>query len=285
MSLGLDLSIFLLTVIGLTARLSPASARCRASSTLAFRLRPEQNFATLPGVRTMRVTVKLLPAIAVLLIGAIPHAQAELGPCKPDRFGGLTCGSGVGAARVIEDTVSPDKRFAFAWRDPDAVPDTMPEGFTDMEFLLVRLSDGAVLAKDQTEYWDTGEGHANRRQERAVWSPDGALAVRIYDTRFETSALQVYAPEPNDHRAAMLDLKKIVEPKVLARMKAKPDTWTFSVSGDATATLSFAGMLRMPLMMWKPKDGPMRYFDVGVRIARGEAGLSARVTSVRETKE
>jgi hypothetical protein len=122
------------------------------------------------------------------------------------------CGNGVGAARVIEDTVSPDKRFAFAWRDPEVVPDTMPEGFTDMEFLLARLSDGAVLAKDQTEYWDTGEGHANGRQERAVWSPDGALAVRIYDTRFETSALQVYAPESNDDKAAVLDLKKIVEP-------------------------------------------------------------------------
>jgi hypothetical protein len=232
----------------------------------------------------MRIVLRLLPAMAALF-GAASAAQAGMGPCKADSFDGLTCGSGIGAARVIEDTVSPDKRYAFAWRDPQAAPDAEIDGEQELDLLLVRLADGAVLASGQTGYWNTGHGRANRRHERAVWSPDSALVVRIYDTRFETAALQLYAPNPNGDRAGVVDLKKMVEPRVLARMKAKPDEWAFSVSSDAEPKLASNGSLFLPLMMWKPKDGPMNFYDVRLRVARGKQGPSARVTSVRETQE
>jgi hypothetical protein len=49
-------------------------------------------------------------ALAFVAACTASSVRAEIGPCKPDRFGGLTCGSGPEAARVIEDTISPDKR-------------------------------------------------------------------------------------------------------------------------------------------------------------------------------
>ena len=50
---------------------------------------------------------------------------------------------------------------------PKAVPD-------DVELMLVRLADGAILAELKGEYWDAGESHANREDEWAAWSATAA---------------------------------------------------------------------------------------------------------------
>jgi hypothetical protein len=92
------------------------------------------------------------------LIACAPRAVAEMGPCQPDKFGGLTCGSGVGAARVIEDTLSPSKRLALAWRSAKGPPTEDPVGET--EIIVVRIADGAILAASKGMYWNTGEARA-----------------------------------------------------------------------------------------------------------------------------
>jgi hypothetical protein len=99
----------------------------------------------------MRVTIPTL-AIATLLGGGLP-AVAELGPCKADAQQTPLCGSGKGAARVVHDTISTDKKFALAWRHPDKDPAAVTEDDSDLELLLIRLADGAVLAKADTEYF------------------------------------------------------------------------------------------------------------------------------------
>jgi hypothetical protein len=39
-------------------------------------------------------------------------------------------------------------------------------------------------------------------------------------------------------------------------------------------------------MMWVPKNGPMEYYDVDLRIERGrKRGLAARITSIRKGRE
>ena len=68
-----------------------------------------------------------------------------MGPCQPDKFDGLICGSGIGAARVIADTLSPSKRLALAWRSPKGAPTEVPSG--DTEILVVRVADGAIRRK------------------------------------------------------------------------------------------------------------------------------------------
>ena len=43
---------------------------------------------------------------------AAVHAQA----CVADQHGDLVCGEGKAAMRVVADTTSPSKNYAFAWR-------------------------------------------------------------------------------------------------------------------------------------------------------------------------
>ncbi|HEY4308069.1 MAG TPA: hypothetical protein VGN12_01345, partial [Pirellulales bacterium] len=89
---------------------------------------------------------------ATLLLGATLPALAGMGPCKPDQHEGLACGEGADSARVIEKTLSPDKKLAFAWRKPDGDPTDQPDPYDDLELLIVRLSDGAILGKSKTGY-------------------------------------------------------------------------------------------------------------------------------------
>jgi hypothetical protein len=130
----------------------------------------------------MRAIVPAL-AIAGSLAGAVLPAMAELGPCKRDARETPVCGSGKGAARVVRDTVSPDQKFALAWRDPNKDPGDVTEDDADLELLLIRLADGTVLAKADTDYFRNPGVAANRREEFATWSPDSRMVIRKLDVR------------------------------------------------------------------------------------------------------
>jgi hypothetical protein len=224
-----------------------------------------------------------LSTIALLcaLLAALP-ARAEMGPCKPDDHDGLICGEGAGAARVIVDTVSPNKRLALAWRSPTGTPTEDPDD--NLELLVVRLADGAVLAKTETEYWATGERKVNRLIEAASWSPDSRLVVRTFHSRFSTDNFDLFVLGAKDELIGTLDLKKIVEPAVRAQLKRRvrnADNYTFSVSLDRKLTVGNDDVARVPVMMWIPKDGPEANFEVTLRIARAKLKPVARVTSIR----
>ncbi len=232
------------------------------------------------------ITSAFAMLVGLLACTALP-ARAEIGPCKPDSLDGLTCGSGVGAARVIDNTQSPDKRLAFAWRVPDADVAEQPGDYDTIELLLLRLSDGAILGKSETGYWDTGHTHSNNRLEEVTWSPDGRLAARIFQTRFATVTFELFALGAKDEFIGLLDLQKIVEPAVRERLKRQvrdADGYSFSVSGDHVK-LGNDGVMRMSVMMWVPKSGPEEYYNVTLRIARGDKTVRARITSIARGHE
>jgi len=83
-------------------------------------------------------------------------AAVRADACVADQNGGLVCGAGKSAMRVFADTISSSKQYAFAWRSPDGLPsgDGTPSG---VENVLIRLSDGAVVAKLGGAYWATGQ--------------------------------------------------------------------------------------------------------------------------------
>jgi hypothetical protein len=231
---------------------------------------------------------RVLLAAAFLLSGAPWLAAAEIGPlgaCRPDAHEGLTCGEGAGAARVIKDTISPSKRLALAWRSPDSPPTEQPDDPDKIELLLIRLSDGAVLARSKGAYWDTGDSHANREYQKAAWSPDSRLMVETYDTRFSTDGLAVYAIGPDDKAGAPFDLLSVMEPAVRAQLKrtVKDDAaYVFSIS---RMTVDNRGAIRALAQMWVPKDGPLSAFDVTATIVRKGDSLDTRMTSVRRSRE
>src|SRR5262245_50662368 len=124
---------------------APASKRSRGRCAAILNARSRQG-------SDMRCTLIMLGC--ALALSAAP-AAAEMGPCKPDKFDGFMCGSGANAARVVDETLSPSKAYALAWRVKDGEIEEEPD--TDkIELLLVRMSDGAILNKSGSEYWNTG---------------------------------------------------------------------------------------------------------------------------------
>ena len=97
--------------------------------------------------------------LAVLAISLPSVCEAA---CIPDQHGGLICGEGKDAARVIDDTISPDKKLAIAWRCSAGMPADEKEPAGDVEDVIIRLADGQVLGKLGGQYWDTGTVHPNR---------------------------------------------------------------------------------------------------------------------------
>jgi hypothetical protein len=215
------------------------------------------------------------------LIAWAPRATAEMGPCQPDKFGGLTCGSGVGAARVIDDTLSPSKRLALAWRSVKGPPTEEPGD--DPEILVVRLADGAILATSKGMYWNTGEARANRLQELATWSPNSRLLIRSFNSRFSTDNVDLYAFGANDEATGPFDLLKVMDPAVRASLRRRvkdEQNYAFFISDAPSMSIGNSGIARAAVMMWVPKVGPERNYTVTVRVMRGAKSLAARIVAV-----
>jgi hypothetical protein len=225
------------------------------------------------------------PTIALaMLLAAASALHAEMGPCQPDERDGLVCGSGTAAARVIAGTISPSRQYALAWRDLTGPPTEEPD--TDqLETLLVRLSDGAILAGRKSDFWDTGEVHVNRLREEAAWSRDSRLVLRVFKSRFETHHIDAHAIGTDGSLVGSLDVRKIIEPAVRARLRQRTaNDYTFSLKADRSLSLQNDGRLQARVMMWVPKEGPESHFDVSMQLTRGKGPLSARVTSVRPAR-
>jgi len=233
---------------------------------------------------------RMLPTICIasaLLLGA--PAFAGMGPCLPDQHDGLICGSGDGAARVIEDTLSPSKRFALAWRSLDAPPTQEPKD-DKTELLLVRVGDGVILTRSPTEYWDTGEMHVNRLQEQASWSPNSRLVIRAFQQRFETGSAELYAIGKTGEFAGALDLRKILDTAIRARLKQRrvrdAESYSFSLSSGPELKIGNDGLIRASVMMWIPKEGPEHNYAATLQaMQKPGGGLIARMVSIAPARE
>ena len=193
------------------SRLAQVASRLNVQAYQLFGLTEDNLFRPAPGLTTMRAKVTAL-SIAGLLVGAALPAMAELGPCRRDARETPLCGSGKGAARVVRDTVSPDKKFALAWRDPDKDPGDVTEDDADLELLLIRLADGVVLAKADTDYFRNPGVAANRREEFAIWSPDSRMVIRKLDVRYGTGEFTLYRIGPDGALAGDIDLTRLLSP-------------------------------------------------------------------------
>jgi hypothetical protein len=213
---------------------------------------------------------------------------AETGPCVSDQAGGMTCGRGPGAARVVDETTSPSKRLAFAWRVPGRSPtEPPPEGKGDslliVESVLIRLADGAVLSSAKGEYWRTGDSEANHIDETVAWSPNSRLAIEAQDSKWSTDILRLYAIGADD-KVLVLDLQKLIEPAVRARLRqlGKNDRiYTFSVEDPS---VDDSGLVRTSVLMQIPKQEGDLNFDVTLQVSQKDGALSTGDVSVRRPR-
>jgi hypothetical protein len=134
----------------------------------------------------------LAATAVVLALLLLQNAVLAAGPCVADQHGGFVCRKDGQAVRALSETMSPSRKFAFAWHSSDGVSG---KEFSpgDVEDLLIRLDDGQVLAKLGGNYWDTGQARANRYATLAVWAADSRGVVEVANSRWDTDSFAYYA--------------------------------------------------------------------------------------------
>jgi hypothetical protein len=211
----------------------------------------------------------------------VPAASAQA--CVTDQHDVLVCGEGKAAMRVFADTISPSKNYAFAWRSEAGLPsgrDLPPSG---VENLLVRISDGAVLAKLGGAYWETGEARANRYDLVAAWSPDSRSVIEVANSRWDSDFFAYYRID--GATAAKLDLRALVEPVMTARLPPRNRQGnSFRVREDLPVTLDARGRVRFIAMLYVPKSETSNDYKVQVNVRTSGGNPSAQVVSVRRAK-
>jgi hypothetical protein len=207
------------------------------------------------------------------------HAQA----CVTDQHGDLVCGEGKAAMRVFADTISPSKNYAFAWRSGQGLSSGRDPPPSDVENLLIRISDGAVLARLGGEYWETGEIRANRYDLLAAWSPDSRSVIEIANSRWNSDSFAYYRIE--GATATKLDLRALVEPVMTARLPPRNRQGnSFRVREDLPVTLDERGRVRFTAMLYVPKGSTSNAYRVQVNVRTTGGKPSAQVVSMRRAK-
>ncbi len=226
----------------------------------------------------MRNAFAIFALLAASLLSLTP-ARAD---CAPDSFGASICGDGKDAVRVFSDTISPSKKLAFGWRTPNGLPSghNLP---SDIENVLIRLDDGAVLAKLGGEFWSTGEMIANRYEQLAVWSPDSRAVVEVANSRWDSDSFAYYAIEGD--KVTKIDLRALVEPVLKGKLPvSQRESQSFRVREQLPVKLDARGHLNFTVMLYVPKSEPTLDYAVAVEISRKAGVPAARIASIRRVK-
>jgi hypothetical protein len=220
--------------------------------------------------------------VVLLALYAAQTAAVWGEACVTDQRGGLVCGAGKDALRVFANTVSPSRNYAFAWRTAQGLPsgDGIPN---DVENVLIRVTDGAVLAKLGGTYWETGGMRANRYDLLAAWSPDSRAVIELANSRWDSDSFAYYRID--GATATKLDLRALVEPVLTARLPPRNRQGnSFRVREDLPVTLDARGRVRFTAMLYVPKSETRNDYKVQVNIRTRDGKPSGLVVSVRRVK-
>jgi len=218
-------------------------------------------------------------ALWALVLCAVA-ATAEMGPCTPADFD-LICGSGDGAAHVIVKTISPSKRLGFAWRLANKPPTIRPEhNDPNLENVIVRIEDGALLAKSRGAYWDLSTKIA-KAYLMTAWSPDSRLLIKVEQR--ETSAVaELFSFTNDDVALGPFDLGKIIQPPMLAKLQGVEDTSQYGLVFPAhpNMTVDDQGLIHVVVHTIGPDASFGPIFDATLQVLRGQHSLDAQVVSI-----
>ena len=221
-------------------------------------------------------------SVVFLALYASQTAAVRGEACIADQRGGLVCGTGKGALRVFADTTSPSRNYAFAWRTAQGLP-SGDEAPNDVENVLVRVTDGAVLATLGGTYWETGGMRANRYELLAAWSPDSRSVIEVANSRWDSDSFAYYRID--GATATRLDLRALVEPVMTARLPPRNRKGnSFRVREDLPVTLDARGRVRFTAMLYVPKGETSNDYKVQVNVRTQDGKPSAQVVSTRRVR-
>jgi hypothetical protein len=220
--------------------------------------------------------------VVLLALYASQTAAVRGEPCIADQRGSLVCGTGNGALRVFANTTSPSKNYAFAWRTAQGLP-SGNQTPNDVENVLIRVTDGAVLATLGGTYWETGEMRANRYDLLAAWAPDSQAVIEVANSRWDSDSFAYYRID--GATATKLDLRALVEPVMTARLPPRNRQGnSFRVREDLPVTLDARGRVRFTAMLYVPKSETSNDYKVQVNVRTTGGKPSAQVVSMRRVK-
>ena len=230
----------------------------------------------------MRVTIPTL-AIATLLGGGLP-AVAELGPCKADAQQTPLCGSGKGAARVVHDTISTDKKSRWPGVIPTRTPLPSPRTTATSSCYHPPRRWRRAGESRYRNFRNPGQ-YANRREEYAIWSPDSRMLIRQYDIRFGTDVYRLYRIGADGALSGEIDLDKMIEDAVYARLQKigrKRDDYSMFYTKNGS-TLGNDGTLRFKVVAFIVKKDREVDYDVVIEVTPGATPLRARIVKIVQT--
>lgn len=208
----------------------------------------------------------------------VNSARADMGPCTPAVFD-LICGNGPGAARAIVKTVSPSKRLAFAWRLSNRPPTNRPEQNDPyLENFVVRIDDGAVLARSHGAYWDLGSKIAKAFL-IAAWSPDSRLLFRVEQSAVSSSA-ELYFFANADKAIGPVELVGLIKSAVPGKVGKAPNNSILLFNSHPTITVDDQGLIHATVFIRTQDDATeTQPYEVAVQVLRGDT-LDGKVISI-----
>lgn len=212
-------------------------------------------------------------------------AHAEMGRCAPADYGSLICGSGNGAARIIPNTVSPSGRLGLAWRVVDGPPTVQPRADDpNLESLIVRIEDGAILARERGTYWDIGERYAPRQYVRATWSPNSQLLIRTVQDANKRASAELFALPRNDSISLPFELRNIFELAVQAEMKGVKDASSYRLKFNykPDPTIDDQGLIHVSVYMEANESESTRPYELTAQATRVGTSFDAKVISISQ---
>jgi hypothetical protein len=237
----------------------------------------------------MRFRIAALAALpAILLLSALPPGTARAQACKPDGPT-LVCAYGGKNYRVIENTVSPSKRFAIAWLPAKQAEGTTFESDDDSrkalfdepcENYIVRLSDGEPLRKTTGTHFGDRE-HYNHRQKIALWSPDERWLMDIEDSKWSSDVVQVYRFSGDGMPGAGLSLLAPLRKAALGYLARQKKRIAAGELVDSVQTKAIAddGTVALTFIMQVPKKQSYA-FDMTAAMAPNGDAVRLRVVSM-----
>jgi hypothetical protein len=222
------------------------------------------------------------PPVTALALFFACAAFAGTGPCRPLGGDVMFCGTGDGATRTFYQTTSPSGRLAFGWQLTDRPP-TVEPGANDpnLENVVVRTGDGAILAKSHGSYWSLGTKIA-KAHVSVAWSPDSHLAVKI-EQRAESASAELFVFLDDDTAIGPFELVETIKSALLAKVPPSKDAKNYNVvfSSHPAITIDNGGLIRTIVHAEDIADarhGPS--YEGTVQVTRDANTLKANVLSL-----